>query len=91
MVSEHFYSYSNQRFDLEKGERGPVRADWPLIEWERAPATQVCAKYEHYQEYIARIPALKTKPPVIWKPGDWRPASVIYLVSASPVCNEGGM
>jgi alpha-N-arabinofuranosidase len=34
----------------------------PLIEWERAPATQVRVKYEHYQEYLKRIPALRTKP-----------------------------
>jgi alpha-N-arabinofuranosidase len=62
LLSEHLYSYSNQRFDLEKGERVPVDADWPLVEWERAPATQVRVKYEHYQEYLKRIPALKDKP-----------------------------
>jgi len=61
LLSEHFYSYSNQRFDLE-GERVPVDSDWPLVEWERAPATQVRVKYEHYQEYLKRIPALKDKP-----------------------------
>jgi alpha-N-arabinofuranosidase len=33
-----------------------------LVEWERAPATQVRVKYEHYQEYLKRIPGLKTKP-----------------------------
>jgi len=62
LLSEHFYSYSNQRFDLEKGERVPVDSGWPLVEWERAPATQVRVKYEHYQEYLRRIPALKDKP-----------------------------
>ena len=31
-------------------------------EWERQPATQVRAKYEHYQEYLKRIPGLKEKP-----------------------------
>jgi alpha-N-arabinofuranosidase len=61
MVSEHYSSYSNQRFDIEKGDRVPTGPDWPLIEWERAPATQVRVKYEHYQEYLARIPALKDK------------------------------
>jgi alpha-N-arabinofuranosidase len=34
----------------------------PLVEWERAPATQVRSKYEHYQEYLKRIPELKAKP-----------------------------
>jgi alpha-N-arabinofuranosidase len=29
---------------------------------QRAPAVQVRAKYEHYQEYLKRIPALRAKP-----------------------------
>jgi alpha-N-arabinofuranosidase len=61
LLSEHFYSTSNQRFDIEKGESvstGPQ----PLVEWERQPATQVRVKYEHYQEYLKRIPELKAKP-----------------------------
>ena len=62
LISEHFYSYSNQRFDIEKGERVSVDSGTPLVEWERAPATQVRVKYEHYQEYLARIPGFKAKP-----------------------------
>ena len=61
LLSEHYYSTSGQRTDIEKGEKvstGPQS----LIEWERAPATQVRAKYEHYQEYSKRIPELKAKP-----------------------------
>ena len=61
MLSEHFYSRSGQHTDLgtgEKVETGPQ----PLVEWERAPATQVRSKYEHYQEYLKRIPELKAKP-----------------------------
>jgi alpha-L-arabinofuranosidase len=61
LLSEHYYSTSGQRTDLEKGEKvntGPQS----LIEWERAPATQVRVKYEHYQEYLKRIPGLKAKP-----------------------------
>ena len=61
MLSEHFYSRSGQHTDLTTGERvstGPQ----PLVEWERAPATQVRSKYEHYQEYLKRIPGLKAKP-----------------------------
>ncbi len=61
LLSEHFYSSSNQRTSLETGEKvatGPQ----PLLEWERAPATQVRVKYEHYQEYLKRIPALRSKP-----------------------------
>jgi alpha-N-arabinofuranosidase len=61
MLSEHFYSRSGERTDLTTGEKistGPQS----LVEWERAPATQVRSKYEHYQEYLKRIPELKTKP-----------------------------
>jgi alpha-L-arabinofuranosidase len=61
MLSEHFYSTGGQRTDLTTGEKvrtGPQ----PLVEWERAPATQVRSKYEHYQEYLKRIPELKAKP-----------------------------
>jgi alpha-L-arabinofuranosidase len=61
MISEHYYSTSGKRTDLTTGEKvdtGPQT----LLEWERAPATQVRSKYEHYQEYLKRIPALKAKP-----------------------------
>ncbi|MGD0508120.1 MAG: alpha-N-arabinofuranosidase [Terriglobales bacterium] len=61
MISEHFYSTSGKRTDLQTGEKvdaGPQS----LVEWERAPATQVRSKYEHYQEYLKRIPELKAKP-----------------------------
>jgi alpha-N-arabinofuranosidase len=39
----------------------PIDPTLSLIEWERAPAVQVRAKYEHYQEYLKLIPALRTK------------------------------
>jgi alpha-N-arabinofuranosidase len=61
LISEHFYSTSGKRTDLATGDKvdtGPQT----LIEWERAPATQVRVKYEHYQEYLKRIPGLKAKP-----------------------------
>jgi alpha-L-arabinofuranosidase len=61
MLSEHFYSRSGQRTDLTTGEKVSTGAQ-PLVEWERAPATQVRSKYEHYQEYLKRIPVLKAKP-----------------------------
>jgi alpha-N-arabinofuranosidase len=59
-LSEHFYSYSYKRFDADKGER----VDDPkqtLVEWARQPATQVRVKAEHYEQYLARIPALRSK------------------------------
>jgi alpha-N-arabinofuranosidase len=61
MLSEHYYSSGNQRLDLKTGEKvstGPQ----PLVEWMRAPATQVRVKYEHYKEYLKRIPELRKKP-----------------------------
>jgi alpha-N-arabinofuranosidase len=61
LLSEHFYSRSGEHTNLTTGEKistGPQS----LVEWERAPATQVRSKYEHYQEYLKRIPALKAKP-----------------------------
>ena len=61
MLSEHFYSTSGKRTDLQTGEKADIGPQ-SLIEWERAPATQVRAKYEHYQEYLKRIPELKARP-----------------------------
>jgi alpha-N-arabinofuranosidase len=61
MISEHFYSRSGQHTDLTTGEKVST-GEQSLVEWERAPATQVRSKYEHYQEYLKRIPELKTKP-----------------------------
>jgi alpha-N-arabinofuranosidase len=61
LLSEHFYSRSNERTDLTTGEKVKIE-NQPLVEWERAPAAQVRVKYEHYQEYLIRIPGLKAKP-----------------------------
>ncbi len=61
MLSEHYYSSSDMHTDLKLEKKVNIGPQ-PLIEWERAPATQVRVKYEHYQEYLKRIPALKAKP-----------------------------
>jgi alpha-N-arabinofuranosidase len=61
MLSEHYYSSSDMHLDLKTGKKVNIGPQ-SLIEWERAPATQVRVKYEHYQEYLQRIPALKAKP-----------------------------
>jgi len=61
MVSEHYYSASNMHTDLKLEKKiniGPQS----LVEWMRAPATQVRVKYEHYQKYLELIPELKKKP-----------------------------
>ena len=62
MVSEHYYASGNQHTDMKLQKKVPIDPPLSLIEWERAPAVQVRAKYEHYQEYLKRIPALRAKP-----------------------------
>jgi alpha-L-arabinofuranosidase len=59
VVSEHFYTYNNQRFDLEQGKRVEVKQ--PLVEWSRMPANRVEEKVEAYENYYEKIPALGAK------------------------------
>ena len=61
MLSEHYYATSDMHTDLKLEKKINIGPQ-PLIEWERAPATQVRVKFEHYQEYLKRIPALQAKP-----------------------------
>ncbi len=69
VMSEHFYSYAGQRFDHSSGIKPGafsranymVKADEPLVEWVRRPANRVRNKIEAYDEYLQRIPALKTR------------------------------
>jgi len=61
MLSEHFYASSNMHTDLKLEKKVNIGPQ-SLVEWERAPATQVRVKYEHYQEYLKLIPALRAKP-----------------------------
>jgi alpha-L-arabinofuranosidase len=62
MVSEHYYASGTQHTDMKLQKKVPIDPPLSLIEWERAPAVQVRAKYEHYQEYLKRIPAFRAKP-----------------------------
>jgi alpha-L-arabinofuranosidase len=62
MVSEHYYASGNQHTDIKLQKKVPIDPPLSFIEWQRAPAVQVRAKYEHYQEYLKRIPALRAKP-----------------------------
>ena len=62
MVSEHYYASGTQHTDMKLQKKVSIDPPLSLIEWERAPAVQVRAKYEHYQEYLKRIPALRAKP-----------------------------
>jgi alpha-L-arabinofuranosidase len=62
MVSEHYYASGTQHTDMKLQKKAPIDPPLSFIEWQRAPAVQVRAKYEHYQEYLKRIPALRAKP-----------------------------
>jgi len=61
MLSEHYYSSSDMHTNLKLEKKVNIGPQ-PLIEWERAPATQVRVKYEHYQEYLKRIPERRARP-----------------------------
>lgn len=62
MISEHYYNYGNTHFSLAEGRQVPNDPNEPLVDWMRRPANHIRIKYEEYQEYLKRIPALKTKP-----------------------------
>jgi alpha-N-arabinofuranosidase len=62
MVSEHYYASGTEHTDMKLQKKVPINPPLSFIEWQRAPAVQVRAKYEHYQEYLKRIPALRDKP-----------------------------
>ena len=47
MVSEHYYASGMQHTDMKLQKKVPIEPPLSLLEWERAPAVQVRAKYEH--------------------------------------------
>lgn len=61
MLSEHYYASGTQHTDIKLEKKVPI-GPLSLIEWEREPATQVRAKYEHYEQYLKLIPGLREKP-----------------------------
>jgi len=62
IISEHYYASGTQHTDMKLQKKVPIDPPLSFIEWQRAPAVQVRAKYEHYQEYLKLIPALRAKP-----------------------------
>jgi alpha-N-arabinofuranosidase len=62
MLSEHYYASGTEHTDMKLGKKMPIVPPLTTIEWMRAPAVQVRAKYEHYQKYLELIPGLKEKP-----------------------------
>lgn len=61
MISEHYYNYDSH-FDLASAQQVPNDPNEPLVDWMRRPANHIRLKYEEYQEYLKRIPALAQKP-----------------------------
>jgi alpha-L-arabinofuranosidase len=61
MISEHYYNYDSH-FDLASAKQVPNDPAEPLVDWMRRPANHIRLKYEEYQEYLKRIPALAKKP-----------------------------
>lgn len=61
MISEHYYNYDSH-FDLAAAKQVPNDPNEPLVDWMRRPANHIRIKYEEYQEYLKRIPALQKKP-----------------------------
>jgi alpha-L-arabinofuranosidase len=59
VMSEHFYSYHGERFDLAQNKRVPIEE--PLPEAAYRAANRVRQKVEAYGEYVRRIPSVKTK------------------------------
>jgi alpha-L-arabinofuranosidase len=59
VMSEHFYSYSGERFDLEQNKRVPI--DEPLPEAAYRAANRVRQKVEAYEEYSRLFPAVQAK------------------------------
>jgi alpha-N-arabinofuranosidase len=62
MISEHYYSYANRRFDVTTGKSVPLDPNEPLADWMRRPANHVRIKVEAYEHYLELIPALRAKP-----------------------------
>ena len=59
VMSEHYYSYDHERFDLSQNKRIPV--EMPLVDAAYRPAARVRDKVEAYQEYARRFPALSSR------------------------------
>ncbi len=62
MISEHYYASGTTHTNIKLEKKMPINPPLSFIEFQRAAAVQVRAKYEHYEEYLKLIPALKAKP-----------------------------
>ena len=62
MISEHYYASGTMHTNIKLEKKVPIDPPLSFIEFQRAAAVQVRAKYEHYEQYLKLIPALKVKP-----------------------------
>lgn len=62
MISEHYYASGTMHTNIKLEKKVPIDPPLSFIEFQRAAAVQVRAKYEHYEQYLKLIPALKAKP-----------------------------
>src|SRR6185437_8698000 len=62
MISEHYYASGTMHTNIKLEKKVPINPPLSFIEFQRAAAVQVRAKYEHYEQYLKLIPALKAKP-----------------------------
>src|SRR4029079_17965921 len=60
LISEHYYNY-NTHCELARAAQVPNDPNEPLSDWVRRPANHIRIKYEEYQEYLKRIPAMAKK------------------------------
>ena len=62
MISEHYYASGTTHTNIKLEKKVPIDPPLSFIEFQRAAAVQVRAKYEHYEQYMKLIPALRSKP-----------------------------
>ena len=68
VLTEHWYTHSGLRFDLETGQNGVlgtragfIPVEESLEDWARRGANRVRCKAEGWAEYVKRFPAIKEK------------------------------
>jgi len=89
-LSEHFYCYAGQSWDLAKNDFVPV--EQTLTEFIRRVPDRVRCKAEAYEEYLRRIPGLaERKIPMMideWNYGELRPFSLKGALSLAAGLHE---
>ncbi len=85
-LGEHFYGYPNLAIDA--GKQAFVEADDPLVDRVRRMSNKVQMKFEAWEEYLRRMPSLKSKD-IKFAFDEWAPRnrSVNPSGSAPPMSN----